>query len=233
MLENEVGVVIGASTGIGRATAKALAAEGVQVVVAARRTSKLREVAAEIEDDGGDALVVPTDVREVEQIRSLIEATREEYGTVDVFVNSAGVANVDSFPRSDLQGWERQMEVNLLGLMNATNLAAEVMLEQGSGHIVNISSLSGRHPNPERAGYVASKFGVSGFTRSVHLALRQAGIRVTLIEPGKVDTPMHSDEYRERIPMLDPENVADAVVFSVTQPESVCVSNVQILTNGT
>lgn len=233
MLEGKTGVVIGASTGIGRATAKALADEGVEVALAARTTSKLEAVAAEIEDDGGDALVAPVDVRDPEQVRQVFETVEDHFGSVDISVNSAGVGYWKPIREIEPEEWQHEVEVNLLGLMNATRCAATTMLEQGFGHIVNVSSISACFPNPEYPGYTATKYGVSGFTKSAHVALRDEGIRVTLIEPGTVDTPIHPDEYRERARTLDPEDVADTVVFSLDQPEHVCVSNVQVLTNGT
>jgi NADP-dependent 3-hydroxy acid dehydrogenase YdfG len=233
MLDDKSGIVIGASTGIGKAIAKALADEGVRVALAARSTSQLEDVASEIEDDGGEALVVPTDVRDSEQVMQLFETVEDDFGAIDISVNSAGVGYWKPIHEVEPQEWEHEMEVNLLGMMNATKYAAAAMLEQGSGDIVNISSITACYPNPEYPGYAASKFGVSGFTKSAHAALRDEGIRVTLIEPGKVDTPIHPDEYRDRIRMLDPENVADTVVFSLKQPDHVCVSNIQVLTNGT
>lgn len=229
-LSEKVGIVTGASTGIGRATARALADEGVRVGLAARTTSKLEALAGEIEADGGSALVVPTDIRDREEVASMIETTCETFGGLDVLVNNAGVGHWDreGIVAGDLDEWRVEIDVNLVGLMYATHLAAREMRDRGSGDIVNVSSLAGRYPFPGHPSYVASKYGVRGFTGSAFRDLRADGIRVTLVEPGEVATPMQPAEALESKRMLDPEDVADAIVYAVSRPEHVCINDIQI-----
>lgn len=228
-LNDKVAIVAGASTGIGRATARALAREGARVVVSARSEDKLRSLCDEIEADGGVALAVPTDVTNPQAVRALSDRTRTEFGGADVLVNSAGIADWDNVAilGSDLAQWEREIATNLLALMSLTRHVAEI-LRNGGGDIVNISSGADRGFAAEYPAYVASKWGVRGFTGSAALALRDAGIRVTLLSPGEVATPMQPEEDVRSMRMLDPEDVAEAVLFAVTRPRHVSVSEIRI-----
>lgn len=229
ILHEKVAIVAGASTGIGRATARALAREGARVVVVARSEDKLRSLCDEIEADGGVALAVPTDVTDTQAVRHLADRTQAEFGGVDVLVNSAGIADWDNVAilGSDLEQWEREIGTNLLALMSLTRHVAEVMRD-GGGDIINISSGADRGFAGEYPAYVASKWGVRGFTGSSVLALRETGIRVTLLSPGEVATPMQPEEEVRSMRMLDPEDVAEAVIFAITRPRHVSVSEIRI-----
>lgn len=224
-----IAVVAGASTGIGRATARALAREGARVVVAARSEEGLRTLCAEIEADGGVALAVPTDVTDARDVRRLVERTRAEFAAVDVLVNSAGVADWDNVEilGSDVEQWEREIRTNLLATMSLTRHVAGIM-RRGGGDVVNISSGVDRGFAGEYPAYVASKWGVRGFTGSAALALRDAGVRVTLLSPGEVATPMQPEEDVRSMRMLDPDDVAEAVLFAVTRPRHVNVAEIRI-----
>lgn len=228
-LNEKVAVVTGASTGIGRATACSLAREGAHVVVVARSEDKLRSLCDEITAEGGVAFAVPTDVTDPEAVRDLADRTRAEFGGVDLLVNSAGIADWDNVGilGSDLEQWEREIETNLLALMSLTRHVAEIMRD-GGGDIINISSGADRGFAGEYPAYVASKWGVRGFTGSALLALREAGIRVTLVSPGEVATPMQPEEAVRSVRMLDPDDVAEAVIFAVTRPRHVSISEIRI-----
>ena len=227
-LEGTVAVVTGASSGIGGATARALATEGARVVLAARRADRLAALAGEIEAAGGAALSVPTDARDTQASENLVDQTLSAFGRIDILVNSAGVGYWDAVADADIEKWREEMEVNLLGLMAATRLVLPTMLEQGSGDIVNVSSLSGRSPGPEEPGYTATKWGLTGFTESIRRDLRKKRIRVTLIEPGAVATEMQSEEDIESMRMLEAQDVADTIVYAVTRPPHVCIGDIQI-----
>lgn len=227
-LTQKTALVTGASSGIGEATAKLLALAGVKVGLSARRPSELERVAAEIEAQGGTALVLPTDLRQRDQITSMVDKTEAAFGSLDILINNAGFGHWEPIASADPEAWQNEIELNLQGTMFATRCAVDVMLAQGSGHIINVSSLAGRNPGPGWPGYAASKWGLTGFTLSIQRDLPQKGIRVTLIEPGAVDTPMQDEEDRGLGKFLDPEDVAEAILYALKQPAHVCISSVQL-----
>lgn len=233
-LDGRTALVTGASTGIGRATAKTLADAGAQVGLAARTAAKLEAVAEEIEAEGGDACVVPTDVRDPEQVESMVTTVRDTFGGLDVMVNNAGVGHWESegVLDGDLDEWTQEIEVNLLGLMYGTHCAANVMSEEGAGDIVNVGSGSGRTTAQPWVSYVASKWGVRGFTESSMRDLREAGIRVTHLVPGAVETPIQPQADVESMQMLQPEDVADAIRYAVSRPSHVCINDLMIIPSG-
>lgn len=227
-------LVTGASSGIGRATAEALGEAGAKVGLAARSTTALEHLATDIESTGAEALVLPTDVREQDEVAAMVTETEETFGGLDILVNSAGVGHWEreGIVAGDLEEWVAEIEVNLLGVMYGTKLAASVMVEQGTGDIVNIGSGSGRLPFPDWPSYVASKYGVRGFTESALRDLRDDGIRVTHILPGEVETPMQPEEDIEAMQMLNPKDVADAIVYAVSRPDHVCINDLMIAPSG-
>lgn len=240
-LADDVVIVTGASSGIGEATAEALAEEGATVVLAARRVEELEALADRIEADGGDALVVPTDVTDEADIDALVETVTDEYGRIDVLVNNAGVMLVEPLERADRSNLRQMVEVNLLGLMNLTHAVLPVMQEQGSGHVVNVSSVAGRRANENFSGYNATKFGVNAFTEAVRQEVTTEGIRTTVVEPGAVDTelPTHitDEEILERfagmdLPTLDPADIARAIVYATSQPPHVNVNELLVMPTG-
>ncbi|WP_435359016.1 SDR family oxidoreductase [Haloarchaeobius sp. DFWS5] len=240
-LAGGVAIVTGASSGIGEATAQALADEGASVVLAARRVEELEELADRIEADGGDALVVPTDVTEEADIDALVETVTDEYGRIDVLVNNAGVMLVEPLERAERSNLRQMVEVNLLGLMNLTHAVLPVMQDQESGHIVNVSSVAGRRANANFSGYNATKFGVNAFTEAVRQEVTSQNIRTTIIEPGAVDTelPTHiTDEQileqfgEMELPTLEAKDIAQSVVYATSQPERVNVNELLIMPTG-
>lgn len=234
-LEGRVAIVTGASSGIGAATAAALADGGARVALASRRGEVLRERAAQLESRGGDVLVVPTDVRDREQLIELVETTRSRWGRLDIVVNNAGIGQWErlGIAAGDLDEWRADIEVNLVAVMELTKLAAEVFLEQGHGHVVNVSSGAGRTAFAAFPSYVASKHGVNGFTYSAVRDLVPKGVRVTLVEPGEVDTPIQGQASEaDRSQMLRPEDVADTIVFAVSRPPHVDIGDILVVPVG-
>jgi NADP-dependent 3-hydroxy acid dehydrogenase YdfG len=242
-LDGKVAVITGASSGIGEATAEALAAEGASVVVAARREDRLEDLVGRINGNGGKAFAVACDVTDEQQAHDLIERSRGEFGRVDILVNNAGVMQLSKIQRGLSDEWRRMVEVNVLGLLYATDAAIEVMKEQGSGHLVNISSLASRGTRPGMGVYSGTKMAVNGISESLRQELLEDNIRVTMVEPGAVETelPDHitDEEAREglgaMLEQLDPlqaEDIANAIVYVVTQPERVSINETRVVVEG-
>lgn len=238
-MDNKVALVTGASSGIGEATAKTLAGEGADVAVAARRTERLEELAREINEDGGTAHPLTIDVTDTDQVKEMISETRSELGGLDILVNNAGVMLLAPVKRAKLDELRQMLDVNLMGLMTATREALPGMLDQGNGHIVNISSVAGRRATEASGGYAATKFGVNAFSESLRKETAGTGVRVTVIEPGAVATELAThitdegvlENLAERfgdVEVLQPGDIAESIRFAVTQPERVSVNELLI-----
>ena len=179
-LEGKVALVTGASSGIGEATALSLAGEGAAVALGARRADRLESLRDRIESEGGRAAAIEVDVSDEDAARSFVEQAREQLGGVDILVNNAGVMLLGPVTGADTAEWKRMVDVNVLGLLFCTSAALPVMAEQGSGHIVNISSVAGRTANLGSAVYNLTKWGVGGFSEGLRQEVLHAGIRVTM-----------------------------------------------------
>jgi NADP-dependent 3-hydroxy acid dehydrogenase YdfG len=238
-LDSRVALVTGASSGIGEATVEALADEGASVALAARREDELRDIEDRIESDGGDALVIPTDITDEDQVWEMVETTHDEFGRLDILVNNAGVMLLEPAAGANTDNWRQMLELNLMGLMNATHAALPIMQEQGEGHVVNVSSVAGRQASANSSGYNASKFGVNGFTEALRQEVTEEGIRTTVIEPGVVDTELQDhipdDEVQEEVEgwvesmdALTGKDIARSIRYAVTQPQNVSVNEIMI-----
>jgi NADP-dependent 3-hydroxy acid dehydrogenase YdfG len=239
-MADPVAVVTGASSGIGQATALALAREGYAVALAARREDRIADLAEQIAADGGEAITVPTDVAHQPSAAALIHRAKDELGSVDVLVNNAGVMLLGPIVGADIEHWQRMVNVNVLGLMYCTHAALPIMQEQGGGHIVNVSSVAGRIAGMGAGAYNATKWAVGAFSES----LRQEGVdynvRVTIIEPGYVDTELQGhnenplvldriEKDRQQIgKVLEAGDIANAIVYAVTQPAHVSINEVLV-----
>lgn len=238
-LHGKVAIVIGASSGIGEATAIALAAEGAAVVIAARRSDRLDDLAKRITDKGGQVLSITADVSDEAQISDLVQQTQTKFGKVDILVNNAGVMLLGMIDGANTEDWRRMINLNVLGLMYATHKVLPLMKAQGSGHIVNISSVAGRVANAGSGVYNASKWAVGAFSESLRKEVYQNNIRVTIIEPGLVATelPQHVTDPKAKettanfygsVKNLESEDIAAAIVYAVTQPSHVNVNEILI-----
>jgi len=239
-LEGKVAAITGASSGIGEATALALAAEGAAVALAARREDRVADLASRIEGGGGRALAVATDVTDEEQANSFVAQANEELGGLDVLVNNAGVMLLGPVAGAPTDQWRQMIEVNLLGLLYCTHAALPIMGAAGSGDIVNVSSVAGRTATFGSGVYNMTKWGVVGFSEALRQECGRAGVRVTAIEPGWVDTELqgHNEhpavvagmkkamEKVERV--LDADDIARAITFAVTQPPHVSINEMLI-----
>jgi NAD(P)-dependent dehydrogenase (short-subunit alcohol dehydrogenase family) len=191
-LEDKVAVVTGASRGIGRAIALGFAEAGADVAVAARSVDDLETLAKEIDLAGRKALVLPTDVREREEIQAMIDRTVDELGGLDVLVNNAGGSNFMS-PIVGLrpEGWDKILRLNLDSVFHATQIGAQVMVASGGGSIIQIASVAGLRGSPGLSFYSAAKGAVRLMTQSVAKELATSGVRVNCIAPGWIDTPLN------------------------------------------
>lgn len=226
-LQGKIAIITGASGGIGRETARMLGEEGVKVVVAARRENLLTALVK----DSGAALVIPTDVTDEQSVTSLIERTLERFGRLDLLINAAGTGSFTSVVASDPAEWKRILAVNLTGTYLCCRAVLRPMLQQKSGHIVNILSIAATVPFPGAAAYCASKFGALGLTKVLAAEVRAFGIRVTALLPGAVDTPFWDeiDHPPDRTKMVPARRVAEAVLFAISHPEGATVDEIVLM----
>src|SRR5216683_698067 len=189
-LSGQVVAVTGASSGIGEATALACARAGAAVALAARRADRIDALAARITEDGGRAIAVPTDVGDEGQAREFVQRAQAELGRLDVLVNNAGVMLLGPIENAPTEEWRRMIHANLFGVLYCTHAALPLMREQGSGHIINISSVAGRVATAGAGVYNLTKFGVGAFSEALRQEAVPMGVRVTLVEPGAVATEL-------------------------------------------
>lgn len=238
-LDGMTAIITGASSGIGKATAKALSEQGASVVVAARRVEELETLADHIESTGGEALVVPTDITNQGDITQLVMAATDQFGSIDVLVNNAGVMLLEPLDQADDSNLQQMVEVNLLGLMKLTRAVLSVMQRQDGGHIVTLSSVAGRTAFATSTGYSATKFGVTAFTEALRREITDQGIRTTTIEPGAVATELYehvpNEESKQEmlslvdsITPLEGDDIADAITYAVTRPQHVSINELLI-----
>ena len=242
-LEGRVAAVTGASSGIGEATALALARAGAAVALGARRGDRLRDLAERIDAEGGRARPFEVDVADEASARAFVEGAHSELGRLDVLVNNAGVMLLGPVEGADTADWRRMVDVNLLGLLYCTHAALPLMREQGGGDVVNISSVAGRVARAGNGVYALTKFGVGAFSESLRQEAIASKIRVMLVEPGFVATELQSHNaapVREAIDsmmdeigeVLSAEDIADAIAYAVSRPPHVSVNEILIRPSG-
>src|SRR3954466_2553390 len=211
VLEGKAVAITGASSGIGEATALMYAERGAAVALTARRADRIDALAGRIEDDGGRAVALPTDVGDERQARAFIEHAYEHLGRLDILVNNAGLMLLGAVEGADTEQWRQMVHVNILGVLYCTHAALPLMREQGGGHIVNISSVAGRRARLGSAVYNFTKFGVTGFSEALRLEALHAGIRVTVIEPGFVATELQAHNEGNEMVMQALEKAREQV----------------------
>jgi NADP-dependent 3-hydroxy acid dehydrogenase YdfG len=241
-LSSQVVAVTGASSGIGEAIAVACAREGAAVALAARRVDRIEGLAKRIVAEGGRAIAVQTDVGDEEQAKAFVRRAHSELGGLDVLVNNAGTMLLGPIENAPTEEWRRMMDANVYGVLYCTHAALPLMKEQGSGHIVNISSVAGRVARAGTGVYNLTKFGIGAFSESLRQEAVPMGVRVTVIEPGAVATelPMHNrpevlTEMAKRFQGVTPlaaEDIANAVLYAISQPPNVAVGELLIRPAG-
>jgi NADP-dependent 3-hydroxy acid dehydrogenase YdfG len=243
-LDGAVALITGASSGIGEATALALAEQGAAVAVVARRRDRLEKLARQIEGKGGQALVIEADVTDREQATAAVERTVSEQGRLDVLVNNAGVMLLGPAAEAPLEEWDRMVSLNVLGVLYIAHAALPhlVAAAQDSprqvADLVNISSVAGRVARSGNGVYSLTKHGVGAFSESLRQELAGRHVRVSLVEPGATATELASHlrpEVREQsmrrfsgVQRLEAEDIADAVEYVVTRPRHVAVNELLI-----
>jgi short-subunit dehydrogenase len=234
-LEDRVVVVTGASSGIGRATTELLAEGGATVVAVARREEPLRQLAARYPDEGqkvtrgkvtGTVVARPADVTDAEAIAQIARDTVADFGRLDAWVNNASVNQYGRFEELPIDEWRRVVEINLFGYVHGARAAIPHFREQGKGVLINVSSVLGKVPSPLQSAYIASKFGVDGFSAALRQELQDVpGVTVSTVMPGPVDTPLFEHAanrtgYRitPPAPTVDASRVAIAIANNIHRP---------------
>ncbi|UPK69512.1 SDR family oxidoreductase [Chitinophaga filiformis] len=236
-IEGKVVAITGASSGIGKAIALMLAREGAKVVLGARRSEHLAELAAAIKAEGGEVAYTVTDVKRRDDLTKLVKLACDNYGRLDVMINNAGIAQLSRIDELDIDGWEEMIDVNLKGVLYGFAAAIPVFREQGAGHIVNIISTSGIKIVPLQGVYAGTKNAV----RTISEALRQESdgwLRVTGISPGFVQTEFVNNLKNEQMRTaalekmktigISPDAIASTVAFAIGQPANVDVGDIVV-----
>jgi NADP-dependent 3-hydroxy acid dehydrogenase YdfG len=236
-LTGRVAAITGASSGIGEATAAALSRAGATVALAARRRDRLEALADRLE---GPASVHEVDLSDEAAARSFVEAAYADHGALHILINNAGVMLLGPVSGADISEWRRMVDVNLWALLVCTHAALPLIERSGGGDVVNLSSVAGRRADAGAAVYNMTKFGVHGFSEALRQEALHAGIRVTIVAPGFVDTELQGHNRnpvvkrsmartREDIgEVLSADEVADAVLHALTLPAHVCVNEVVV-----
>ncbi len=226
-LKNKTAVVTGASRGIGKSIALSLANAGVNVVLAARSQNDLESAANEIRKNGGQCIVIQADVSEETEVIRLMEKTTETFRTIDILVNNAGYGIFSKVVDTAVGDFDGMMSVNLRGVFLCCKAVLPTMIRQKRGAIINIASLAGKNSFVGGATSSATKWGLLGFSRSLMLEVRDFNIRVVTICPGSVNTSF-SDHSKDSDKIIQPQDVADTVLFALTMPARSNVSEIDI-----
>lgn len=236
-LKGRVALVTGASSGFGEAIAITFAKAGAKVALAARRVDRLQNVAELVEQAGSEALIVEADLtREDHALRAVAE-TEAHFGRLDILVNNAGVMFLEPVKTADLKRWRNMFELNLIGLVAASQAAVRIMTARGDGHIVNISSTAGHYTAPNMAAYNATKYGVIAFSDALRKEVHKEGVRVTVISPGLAATELRDhigdktiqdalNAQAGAIQQLQAQDIADAVLYAVSRPARINISEI-------
>jgi NADP-dependent 3-hydroxy acid dehydrogenase YdfG len=235
-IEGKVVIITGASSGLGEATARHLSAQGATVVLAARRTNRINSLADEINDNGGKALAITTDVTELDQTKKLVDKAVEEFGRVDVILNNAGLMPFSPLERLKVDEWNQLIDVNIKGVLNGIAAALPYMKEQKSGHFINVSSVAGHVVVPGGVVYCATKHAVRVISEGLRKEVKPYNLRTTIISPGAVATELPNSISEDDISAemhkfyeeyaIPADSFARAVAFAMRQPDDVDVNEI-------
>ncbi len=220
ILEGRVVVITGASSGIGEACAIIFARRGAKVVLAARRAERLEALVAKLESEGAEALAVATDVTDEAAVQNLFDRAVERFGTVDVLINNAGIADSTATHELELELWHRVIDTNLTSAFLCSRAALRVMRGKGRGRIVNIGSISARVPRANSPAYAASKWGLDGLTRAMAIDGREDNIAVSIFHPGIVATEIAPGAVKMPDELsANPLDIAEVIVHMCDLPD--------------
>ena len=232
ILNGRVAVVTGASSGIGEACALGYAKAGAKVVLAARRMERLEGLVKKIEEMGGEALAVATDVTSEEAVANLFRQAVDRFGTVDILINNAGIADSTAIEECPLEMWEKVIGTNLTSAFLCSREAFRIMKPQGHGRIVNIGSISARVPRAESPAYTASKYGLDGLTHALAVDGRDHNIAVSMFNPGIVATEIAPGAVKLPTDFAArPEDIADAIIHMTALPDHLNFYEAMIVQN--
>lgn len=226
VLTDKVAVVTGAGSGIGEAIATLLHEEGVKVILACRNKDKLQNVANQLAQDS--VKVVPTDVTKKEEVDELIKIAQQTFDGLDIVINSAGQMLSSKITDYQVDEWDSMIDVNIKGTLYTAQAALPTMLEQSSGHLINIASISGFEVTKSSTIYSATKAAVHTITQGLEKELAKTGVKVTSISPGMVDTAITAAYNPTDRKKLEPQDIAEAVLYALTQPKHVNVNEITV-----
>ena len=240
-MNNRIALITGVTSGIGRASARRMAEEGFRLILAGRRKERLTELAEELKSTSGtECYLLEMDVRDRGSVKMSLSLLPEHWKSIDVLINNAGLAaGLDPVHEADFNDWDQMMDTNVKGLLNLTRLVTPGMVERGSGHIINISSIAGKEVYPNASVYCASKHAVEALTKGIRQDLLPFGIKVSSIAPGAVETEFslvrfkwdaeRSKRVYEGFDPLMGEDIADAVVYILSRPSHVNIQDMLIM----
>lgn len=235
-IKGKVVVITGASSGMGEAAAKHLAQLGAAVVLGARRTDRIEKLAKEIQESGGKALAIATDVTQRDQVKKLVDTAVEKFGRVDVILNNAGVMPLSPMDRINVEEWNTMIDVNIKGVLNGIAAVLPYMKEQKFGQIINTSSVAGHKVFNGSAVYSATKYAVRALTEGLRMEVKPYNIRTTIVCPGAVKTELLEHISEADIQQankdyvgevgISPDSFARVVAFAISQPEDVDINEI-------
>lgn len=251
MTENHIAgkvvVITGASSGLGAALARRLSERGARLVLAARRSDRIEELARTLNADGGEAVAQATDVSDKNQVAALVETALARFGRIDVLVNNAAIMPASSFAKNDTEEWDRLIDINIKGVLYCIGAVLSHMRERGSGHIINVSSVAAHHDTGAQASvYAMTKHAVRELSKGLAAeeAMVGSGVKVTEMAPGMIDTDLKYtvtdpemrkialEAYASGAPMLSPEDMARGIVYAIDQPEHVAITSIVVEPTG-
>ncbi|GAB1442667.1 SDR family NAD(P)-dependent oxidoreductase [Ignavibacteriales bacterium] len=239
-IKGKIVFITGASSGIGMESAKAFAREGCKLILTARRIDRINILASELLNEfGTESLTLPLDVKKKEDVFTLFEKLPDDWKKIDILLNNAGMGKgLSPLHESDPEGWDEMIDTNVKGLLFVTKSVSNLMIKNGSGHIINVGSVAGREVYPNGNVYCATKFAVNALTKAMRVELYDKNIRVTTVDPGMVETEFSlirfdGDEERAKnvykgMTPLSPADIADTIIFCATRPAHVNISEVVI-----